>query len=275
MRGMSFWFCLGLVGCGVSSEDSDSDTGPIPNPYAVPESCPELKTGTVELEVDGQTRVLEVELPTNPQGAPVVFAWHWLGGNATQILDLMGMRRLAGEGYIVIAPESSGLQFEWDSSTRGRQNPDLALLDDVLGCSYEQFTHDPDAVYATGMSAGGLFSTFLTFHRADVLAATAIFSGGTDQSSYVTPAREIPVLVTWGGPTDTYGGFQFEAASQLLISSLEADGSPAFPCVHSLGHLPPPESLTMVKAFFGAHHRGEESPWLSGPPESLPSYCSW
>ncbi len=271
-----------LFACSPDGGDSGAATAagstteqPKPNPYkAAKGSCPVFETGTVSTKAGGVTRQMEVELPADPNGAPVVLAWHWLGSDATELLNLMQIRGLADDGYIVVAPETSGLPYEWDSYTTSDDNVDLELVDKILPCLYEQFAHDSDRVYATGMSAGGLFTTFLTMHRADVLAATAVFSGGTSAATYSEPDLPITSLVTWGGVSDTYSGFDFHQPSLDFVDLLNDDGAFAIPCQHSLGHLPPFESPTMLRLFFGDHELGVPSPWEGGLPGGLPNFCS-
>jgi dienelactone hydrolase len=257
-------------------DDDDDDTDlPPENPFGDAGSlaCPDFATGTVTLGVAGSDRTLRIELPDDPQGASVVFVWHWLGGNADEILDWMSMRDLARDGAIVVAPESTGLLFEWDFFDPSDGNPDLALFDASLTCLWEQHGIDPDRVYATGMSAGGLMTTFLTMHRADILAATAPFSGGAADADYVQPSAPLPVMVTWGGPTDTAVGYDFHTASVQFADRLEEDGHYVLRCMHALGHLPPVEAADMASRFFAAHSRGGSLPWTSAPPAELPAWC--
>jgi len=246
---------------------------PAENPWGEARSCTPFETGTVQVEVAGQTRTLEVELPENPEGAPVLFAWHWWGGNATETLDWMGIRGLADEGYIIVAPESAGSQFEWDFNDASDNNADLALFDAVLPCLWDQYQVDHNRVYSTGMSAGGLMTTWLTMHRSDVLAATAPFSGGAMGAFYTEPERDVPVLITWGGPSDTYAGYNFHTASMSFDQMLRDDGHFTIACEHSAGHLPPTEAVGMLATFFGDHRFDSESPWLDGLPATLPSWC--
>ena len=274
---------IALIACSgepateeASTTDDTLDIPDVPaeNPYGSAKNCPVFETGTVEARAGGVDRVLEIELPKNPRGAPVVFAWHWLGGDATETLDWMGVRELADAGYIVVAPESSGLPFEWDTLDRSDDNVDLALVDSLLPCLFDAFAIDSDAVFATGHSAGGLFTTFLTMHRAEVFAATAPFSGGASSWDYETPARPIPSLVTWGGVNDTYGGFSFHTASLDFVSMLLEDGSFPIACEHDLGHLPPNETVEMLEIFFGDHRLDTPEAWKDSIPSGMPDYCS-
>jgi polyhydroxybutyrate depolymerase len=260
---------------GDGTATNTSAASPSVNPYGEAKNCPVFATGTVDTKAGGTERTLEVELPATPEGAPVVLAWHWLGGNASELLDWMGIRSLADAGYIVVAPEADGTQpYEWNTFDPGEDNADLALIDKMLPCLYDQFSIDPEAVFATGHSAGGLFTSFLTMHRADVLAATAPFSGGADSWSYSTPDQPISALVTWGDPSDTYAGYSFHDASLTLISSLQSDGSYPIACEHTGGHTWPAETTDMLTEFFGDHRLGQPSDWMSGLPAGMPAFCS-
>ncbi len=282
MRALTILPLLFLVACEPAPHERDDspdelvddiDETPAENPWGDPVDCPVFTTGTVTMSVGSQDRTLEVELPSDPDGAPVVFAWHWLNGDATQTLDWMGIRSLADSGYVVVAPESAGAMFEWDVTDPTDANVDLALFDAVLPCLWDQFTVDDERVYSTGMSAGGLMTTFLTMHRADVLAATAPFSGGAGAQSYSKPDDAIPVLVTWGGPSDSYGGYSFHDASEAFIDLLEADGHFTVACEHGGGHIPPGEAVEMLGSFLGDHRKGVVSPWVDALPPELPAWC--
>jgi len=261
------------VGDDDDAVGDDDDATDAVNPFGEPIDCGTFATGTVTMDVDGLSRTMEVELPADPEGAPVLFAWHWLNGDATQTLDWMGIREMADVGYVVVAPESAGAAFEWDVTDPSDANVDLALFDAVLPCLWEQFDVDADRVYSTGMSAGGLMTTFLTMHRADVLAATAPFSGGAESAYYSRPAEPIPVLVTWGGPSDSYGGYSFDSASRAFIDLLDEDGHFVVACEHTAGHLPPSEAVDMLVSFLGDHRKGTASPWADGIPAVMPTWC--
>lgn len=238
-------------------------------------ACPTLTEGVNEAFVSGaDSRTFRVLLPEEPQGAGVIFAWHWLGGSARDIERYMGLDAWADDlGFIVISPDASGDQdYEWDFTEGPDGNPDALFFDDLVACSEATWGADLGRLYAMGMSAGGLWTTWLTIYRADVLAATAPLSGGT--SYYVSPAAPIPVLLTWGGPTDTYGGYSFETASETMSAGLRADGHFVVECVHDGGHTIPPEATDYVGRFFADHPGGvSPEPYLGGLPTDFPDWC--
>lgn len=256
------------------TEDDSDDSGPPPT-YSGG-TCPELVEGTnTDFLSGGESRRFELVLPGDPVGAGVAFSWHWLGGTGQQTLSWMPYDEQAvSAGNIVVAPDSCCSPYEWLYSEGPEDNADLILFDDIRACLYQQFSIDLDRVWSYGMSAGGLWTSYLTLHRSEELASTAPLSGGANSWSYTTPARQIPVLLTWGGPTDTYGSYSFDTASQYLSEQLRADGSFVVECVHSEGHSIPSGAVDYLWPFLEAHPRGVEPlPYLQGLPDVFPSWC--
>jgi predicted esterase len=240
-------------------------------------TCPTLVRGTNSGFLSGELdRRFIVELPEQPEGAGLLYAWHWLGGSASQIVSAMSLDELADEqGVIVIAPASSGSAYEWDFLGSPEGNIDLLFFDDLLACAHEQWGVDLDRVWSTGMSAGGLWTTYLSLFRAQHLAGSAPFSGGVNTAGYVSPADPIPMMLTWGGPRDTYSGFSFDEANMDFSAALLADGHFVVECVHDGGHTLPREAHDMIALFISAHSRAQTAePWAPALPEGLPDWCS-
>lgn len=279
-------FALLFPACNPSESEPEGgddtvDTAPPedlrPEPvYTGAEACPEIVEDENEgFLSSGEERKFRVVLPAEPQGAPVLFAWHWLGGNSRQIINYMGMDEVAEAGAIVVAPDSNGNVYEWDFIGEPDGNVDLVLFDDLLGCLYEQYDVDLDRVYATGMSAGGLWTTYLTMHRSEWLASTAIFSGGNGVfTSYATPTHDIPVLAIWGGVDDLYSGLSFDDATRELIDNLRADGHFVAACDHGGGHTLPSDPMGFGWEWLEAHPKGvDPEPYAQGLPSDFPDYC--
>lgn len=255
---------------GDTSHDSGGET-----PGYSGGTCPVLQDGVNRGFVSGdQERTFKVILPAEPEGAPVVFAWHWLGGSAREIVSVMDLERWPTEyGFIVVAPDSSGEEdYEWDFLHGPTGNADSRFFDDLVACVDATWHVDRDRLYATGMSAGGLWTTWLTIYKADVLSGTAPLSGGTD--IYVSPSDPIPVLLTWGGENDLYNGYSFQDATLTFAAGLEADGHFVALCDHGNGHTIPPEATDYVPRFFADHPRGvDPEPYAGGLPAAFPEWC--
>ncbi len=235
--------------------------------------CPVIEDGRNVMLSGEVEREFRVVLPPEPAGAPVLFAWHWLGGRSAQIVSVMDLEALAAEeNVIVIAPDSHDQPYEWDFLGGAENNPDLRFFDDMLACTDATFGVDLDRVTATGMSAGGLWTTYLTIHRAEYLAASAPFSGGT-LDSYETPAWPLPVMVTWGGESDTYASLSFDETSRDFLGNLLDDGHPVVECVHDGGHTLPRQTPAMVRDFLLPHVRGGTPAWGTALPDAAPDFC--
>jgi len=276
---------IALIGCSAigcyKATDTATDSGTTQTVWEDAPSysggdCPVLEDGVnKKFLVDGTERKFRLVLPADPIGAPVIFAWHWLGGSAQQIVNYMEYEQLAeDENVIVVAPSSDGTPYEWHSTGQPANNVDLAFFDDMVACLYDQYQIDPDRIHATGMSAGGLWTTYLTIFRSEILASTAPLSGGAYAEAYVSPERPLPVMVVWGGPDDTYGTFNFETASLDFSEGLRADGSFVVECVHSGAHTIPLGAAEYTWQFFKDHPYGvDPEPYADGLPSSLPDYC--
>lgn len=246
---------------------------PLPDSAAPYEPC--TSAGCVQAGVnafdDGQVqRELHVWMPEDPRGAPVLFVWHHLGGSPEELLSWLPLDQAVHDGFIVVVPRSTRvLGTEWTVVGTPGANPDVALFDAVLASLIEQAGADADRVYTTGFSAGGLFTSYLTMHRSNRLAATAPFSGGAPAGSYTTPARHNPVMLSWGGTSDRYGGFDFDDATRNLARELRADGSPVLTCNHNLGHWLPDDALDRTLTFFIEHANTGEVASFTGCERTL------
>ncbi len=260
----------------VGGDDTAEETGLPPAPPSYTGGvCPDFSGDEVTFESLGVERTVLMLWPDEPLGAPVVFAWHWLGGSAQQAISGLELSKLTDQGYIVVVPTAQeGNLLEWGYFQDADDSFDLALFDDVLSCVDEQYEIDRKRVYSTGFSAGALFTTRLGMKRSQYLAAIAPLSGGTEPfQPYITPERALPVLATWGGPNDLYLNLSFEEATFELSEKLAEDGSFVALCGHTGGHTLPSVRLAHVRDFFAVHTYGEPSPWTEALPEDLWSGC--
>ncbi|MCB9676322.1 MAG: dienelactone hydrolase family protein [Alphaproteobacteria bacterium] len=239
-----------LVACAPEPTD---DTPATP-PALVCDDASCVRDGDHRFDDAGSSRRVLAFMPEETAGAPVLFVFHHLGGSPEELLSWMPVDRAVEDGFIVVAPASRGLfGSEWAVTGAPGSNADVKLFDALLDSLIEVQAADPDHVYVTGFSAGGLFTSYLTMHRAERIAATAPFSGGAPEGTYVTPATDLPVMLSWGGSWDSYGGFDFEDATLNLASELVADGHVVQACDHGLGHWLPADAAERTRTFFGTH----------------------
>jgi poly(3-hydroxybutyrate) depolymerase len=267
---------VGCVGQPTSADDDDVATDDDSTPEPTPEPpaplvepsaghCPDFdEAGEVEFVSDGVDRRALVYWPEGgSEDAPVVFFWHALGTTPEYWWTNFDLDALVEAGFIVVLPASSGQEvFEWDWNAGGI---DATLYDDLRTCVVRELGADPRRITVAGFSAGAIWTSWLTMHRADTVATSFVMSGGLAPGlTWEDPARSLPVFLMSGGPTDTYGPMSFESTMDAFQDELRGVGSFAVRCKHNYGHTPGPGALDMLERWAWRHSYPEPSPWESG-----------
>ncbi len=267
-------------------------------------ACPMLRGGPTSdtsvvtgFRTGGATRSFRLLVPRSYDGTqdyPLVFAWHWLNASSGSFVR-QGELETAVEqmGFIAVLPDSqSSYVFDWPFAEFWGIPAELQFFDDLYACVTERFRIDRRRVHGIGVSAGGLWLTYLsTTDRANYFGSIEVLSGGLGEvpfawrMAYAPQANKFPAMVLWGGPTD-FLGVNFDQASQRLRDELVRDQHFVVQCVHTMGHALPPISAppgggTRFRAlwqFFLDHPFGSEpgtSPYFtSGLPADMPSWCA-
>jgi predicted esterase len=263
-----------------STDGPDEPTGPMPNAPFEPTagSCTPFTAGTNSMTSYDQARTFDVYLPDDPEGAALLFAWHGAGdsaGNFGRAIDAQG---IADEfDTVVVVPNALSAEeaFSWQIFAAADQDIDLKFFDDILACAVETLGVDSRYVYTTGFSAGALWSTYLVLQRSEWLSAAVIFSGGVSTFTfpYETPARQIPVILTHGGPSDQVA-VPFNQAQEDFAAGLAADGHVVFLCDHGRGHTIPSEAPDFAFPFLFETPFGVLSERYQGDvPSDWPTWC--
>ncbi len=272
-------------------------------------TCPTFEAGTQTFRSSGLDREVVVTLPTNPEGAGVVFLWHGFGDTHQNFSDVLGAKGMSkSENVITVAPQAVVEPMESEKlkpyaavagmmgplpptwSILDGPEPDLTLFDDLLTCLNTQFAVDRTRVYTFGFSQGAIFSGRLVMERADVLASAALWSGGLGSTGgivevvripYATPSRKIPVLAVAGGVPDLWPNEQlplvnFQTGTDELSTGLLGDGHAVVACNHGLGHTIPGDGLTWGLEFMFAHvwTADGDSPYYGHDGKGFPKYCT-
>lgn len=228
-------------------------------------ACPAIvggQTAETSLNVDfissGDRRRFRLVVPSSYDGTsawPLLFLWHWLNASSESFVRDGEITSAAEEmRFLAVLPDeledargNKAYLFDWPFAESWGAEKELVFFDDLLACVSEQYRVDPRRVYANGVSAGGLWVTYLsTTERALYLAAVETLSGGLGEipaaswrMEFAPQENKFPALVLWGGTNDRLG-VDFGRASMRYRDALVADGHFVVTCTHDAGHAMPP-----------------------------------
>ena len=173
-------------------------------------SCPGPSAGTVgdSLTVNGLRRTYLVHVPP-ALGAkaklPLLIAMHPFTGTGQTMEELTGFSALAdSENFIVAYPD--GHQRVWNanpadpSSILGPPADDIAFISALIDHVIDEYGADPDHVYVTGASSGGLMTHRVACELTDKLAgaASVMITLPAGWQDYEVPSRPLPILIVQG-----------------------------------------------------------------------------
>jgi predicted esterase len=245
------------------------------------EDCPELAPGRMmDFVSGGEEREVEIVLPdghSTGESWPLLLALHGIGSDIDAMVDGSDLREEAqARGLILVAPQAMdrGGTAAWDPVGAPGVNLDVVLVDDLITCVSAQYGVDPERVYITGMSLGGLMTGTLISTRSDVFAAAMPFSGGfMTQPSADTVT--IPTLVSWGGEDDTYYGQDFNALAGSMVETLSERGHGVVACNHGTGHALYASYWDWALTFLADHTRSSRAlAYDAELPEVFPEFCT-
>lgn len=132
------------------------------------------------IEVAGETRNFQLYRPDGADGTPaVVVVLHPLGGNARQAERSYGWNEVAdAEGFLVVYPD--GRDSSWNAGggccgTAAEEDvDDVGFLTVLIETLLEDEDVDPNRVYVTGMSNGGMLSYALACDTDSVAAIAPV-----------------------------------------------------------------------------------------------------
>jgi predicted esterase len=276
--------------------------------------CPVLAPGLNTIQTGHGARQFLLVVPESiaeGEKLPVLFMWHWLGGDAEDFRDKGDVQTAADDQHFLsVLPVSKGATIlgtsfntRWPfdiTQSQARMTEELEFFDGMLACVQQQYTTNTSCVSSVGVSAGALWNAQLAQARSTVLASFVSLSGGTGATwikNWNGATRKLPAVVLWGGDgspemdgnKDILGcfgiGMDFSVASRSLEDGLAEDGHFFVECRHNCGHVEPPltpppgESKYAGMWEFALDHpfwlAAGQSPYLTdGLPAGMPAWCA-
>jgi len=271
--------CMMLAGCSSDASPSGGSgsawtAAPVIPP--VTGECPTFANQTLDfMSLVGID--MKVGARSNGTGALLLY-WHGTGSIAGEvaIIPAAAQQAILDTGGIITSPQSS------TGATDGVQasglnvwfKEDLDTVDQIVACAVRDYGIDPRRIYATGCSAGGLFTGYLAVNRWQYMAAVAPNSGGS--LAAFTDATHIPNVMTMHGAAgQDVVVLDFAQQSLAFTSLVVSAGGFAIDCDHGGGHCRTPGDMyTSAITFLLDHPFGvSPEPYASGLPAGFPAQC--
>ena len=189
---------LVLLGCQSGPTSGESPLDPLV-----------LAPGDYEFSLshDGRSRYFLVHVPAEAMGGnplPVVMALHGGGGSPDQFKPESRLDPVADrEGFLVVYPAGTGILartlLTWNAGTDccgfalEQDVADVDFLLAVLEDLGDRTPLDPNRVYVTGHSNGGIMAYRMAAEAADRVAAVAPVAGAMMLEAF-SPIRAVPLL---------------------------------------------------------------------------------
>ncbi len=167
-----------------------------------------------QVDVAGQARTYELHVPARVRAAgqsvALVVALHGGGGSGTQFRKQLQLDVAADrEGFVVAYPDSLGRGWarRWNDGrtfandrSAGPEPDDVAFIRALIRDVGSETRIDPERIFATGASNGGMMSFRLACEASDVFAAIApmIANLSVELSQSCQPVRPVGVLMMTG-----------------------------------------------------------------------------
>jgi poly(hydroxyalkanoate) depolymerase family esterase len=159
---------------------------------------------TGSIKVGSTTRTFIVYAPSGlPEHPSLVISMHGLGGSGSQQRSMSGFDKVADKGkFVVVYPDgtytmsSSSTSKGWDISS----NADVDFISALIDTMKVKYSIDPNRVYASGFSMGGMMSYKLACSLSDKIAAIGPASGYPlgNMITSCKPTRPVPICHTHG-----------------------------------------------------------------------------
>jgi polyhydroxybutyrate depolymerase len=149
---------------------------------------------------------------------PLLMVFHGGGGNAEQVLQSSDLlQRAEKEGWILVSPAGSGRlpqMLTWNVGfgfgyALERRTDDIGFVRNLIATLKSAYPIDPNRIFATGISNGGILCHMLAAHLSDQIAAiapivaTAAGRAKGQASWTVPPSPQHPVsVIAFNGALD-------------------------------------------------------------------------
>jgi polyhydroxybutyrate depolymerase len=187
--------------------------------------------GSSSFEHGGRSRSYELHVPAGYDGAtpmPLVVALHQFTDTARGMERLTDFNAIADrEGFFVLYPD--GVRRSWNAG-RGSGIDDVGYIVSLVGLIQSEYRIDPERIYATGASAGGMMAQYLACQTTLFAAIAPVMGSMTVANAHECESEGIPTLLIHGteDPVVPFGGGETFAGPGNRVNFFSAPENAAF-----------------------------------------------
>jgi len=263
---------MGPAGSGGTGGTPAGSRVPVVPPVTA--DCPTFVDGVIDFMGLGGIRIAAGPKAAGPT-APMVFYWHGTLSSSGEYAGMAGAvaAGVTAEGGVLVSFNgTTGGDLLSGTSIFGEG--DFALADQLFACAVQNHNVDPRRVYATGCSAGGLFSTAMAAKRSSYIAAAAPNSGGLTVPVAFETDFTPPLMTIHGAAGADVVIIDFSNSSATADMAFKGRGGFVINCDHGGGHCGGGGLAPDIWEFFKAHPYGvEPNPWESALPGGFNASC--
>ena len=236
--------------------------------------CPAFRDSNITFMSLSGIQLAAGAKPASPS-APMVFYWHGTFSSAGEygLMATAVHQGVVAEGGVLVSFQNT-TGGDATSGTFIFGAGDWKLADQFFACAVKDHNVDPRRVYATGCSAGGLFSTAMAAARSSYIAAAAPNSGGWSFPTPFETGYTPPLMTVHGAPGVDVVAIDFSVSSKTADTSFKGRGGFVINCNHGGGHCGGGGLAGDIWKFFKAHPYGTTpSPWKDALPAGFSNRC--
>ncbi len=149
-----------------------------------------------------RTFLLHSPSPQNKKPAPLLIALHGGGGQGSGMMKLSGLNEVSDRnGFFVVYPD--GVEKNWNDgrlTIKRKDVDDVQFISDLVDQLTKKYSIDPERVYVTGISNGGMMSFRLGCELSRKIAGIAVVAASMPVILQRTcnPTRSLPVVMFSG-----------------------------------------------------------------------------
>lgn len=172
-------------------------------------AAPIPNTTVCALESGGIDREYRLHVPMllpRDRPVPLILVFHGGSSNALQMELLTGFSQYSEQKqFLVVYPE--GIEKNWNDGRKQAVIPaqryninDVQFVEDIITAVSKRYPVDPQRIYATGISNGGMFTHYLAMNLSHRIAAGAPVVGGLGERAVekFKPEHPVSMLIIQG-----------------------------------------------------------------------------